>query len=233
MFDAFSLLTTFGRRGGRLRSHALPWFAVVGAMLGAILGGTWWLADRLWFEPLAATIVVTVDLALTGMLHVDGLADSADGLLPHAERPRRLEIMRTPDVGAFGVAVVALALLLQVGALATRAVSVPLMIGVWAAARAVVASVPAFVPYARDTGIASGLLEHAPPWPVLIVVPAAAVAAIGTGFAGVAGVGFGVAAGVGVVLTARRRLGGFTGDVLGATVVVVQTVGLVVAAARW
>jgi adenosylcobinamide-GDP ribazoletransferase len=233
MSDALSLLTTFGRRGGELRPGALPWFPVVGAVLGAVLGGSWWLADRLWFEPLAAAIVVTIDLALTGMLHFDGLADSADGLLPHATRERRLAIMRAPDVGAFGVVIVALVLVLQVSALATRSVSIPLLIGVWAAARALIAGVPAFMNYARDAGMASGLLERAPRWPVLVIAPATAVAAIGTGVAGAAGVVVGVAAGAGVLFVARRRLGGFTGDVLGAAIVVVETVALVVAAARW
>ncbi|MDQ4089145.1 MAG: adenosylcobinamide-GDP ribazoletransferase, partial [Actinomycetota bacterium] len=58
---------------------ALPWFPVVGAVLGLTLGGVWWLADRLWVAPVAAAVVVAADLALTGMLHFDGLVDSADG----------------------------------------------------------------------------------------------------------------------------------------------------------
>jgi cobalamin synthase len=66
--------------------------------------------------PVAAAIVVAADLAITRMLHVDGLADS-DGLLPHLDRERRLAVM-CADVGAFGVAVVTIVLLLQVTALA-------------------------------------------------------------------------------------------------------------------
>src|SRR4051812_18747118 len=100
MRDALGLLTTFGRRGGALSSRSLLWFPVIGAGLGAIVGGAWWVADQAWSPLAAAVIVVIVDLAVTGMLHLDGLADSADGLLPHATRERRLEIMRTPDVGA-------------------------------------------------------------------------------------------------------------------------------------
>jgi len=61
--------------------------------------------------PLAAALVLVADLALTGMLHVDGLADAADGLLPHhRDTARRLEVMAAPNVGAFGVAVVVFAL---------------------------------------------------------------------------------------------------------------------------
>ena len=231
--DAVGLLTTFGRRGGELRARAFAWFPIVGAALGAIVGGCWWAADRLWTGLVPAVVVVAADLAVTGMLHVDGLADSADGLLPHATRDRRLAIMRTPDVGAFGVAVVAIALLAEVGALASQPVSVLLVVGLWAAARSLVASVPAYVPYARDEGIASTLLDGAPRWPAFTVPVAVAVAAVGSGVRGGVAVSAGVLAGVCIVALARRRLGGFTGDVLGATIVVVETVGLIVAAGRW
>src|SRR5688572_19455932 len=81
--DALSLLTTLGRRGGGLSARALPWFPVVGLALGGLLGGWWWLAEHWWPVAVAAVLVVFADLALTGMLHFDGLADSADALLPH------------------------------------------------------------------------------------------------------------------------------------------------------
>src|SRR4051812_3631675 len=79
MRDALSLLTTFGRRGGQLCPRPAAWFPVAGLGLGLGLGGVWWFADRLWHPMVAATIVVVVDLAVTGMLHFDGLADAADG----------------------------------------------------------------------------------------------------------------------------------------------------------
>src|SRR5439155_1376039 len=88
MRDAFALLTTFGRRGGRLRAGALAWFPLVGVTLGAGLGCVWWASERLWPRLVAAALTVAADLALTGALHLDGLADAADGLLPHARRGR-------------------------------------------------------------------------------------------------------------------------------------------------
>jgi adenosylcobinamide-GDP ribazoletransferase len=233
MRDAISLLTTFGRRGGSITARACRWFPVVGAGLGGLLGGCWWLADRLWPAPVAAALVVLADLACTGMLHVDGLADSADGLLPHADRERRLAIMRTPDVGAFGVAAVVIALVLSTTALAVQSVSVLLLVGLWMTARATVAVVPGCMRYARDAGIASPLIEGASRWPVVAVPIGLTVAIIGSGLAGAAAVMIGAAAGIGILLLAHRRLGGFTGDVLGAVIVVTETVGLVVAAGRW
>jgi adenosylcobinamide-GDP ribazoletransferase len=232
MRDALGLLTTIGRRGGELSSDALRWFPLVGAMLGALLGAWWWLAERGWPAGVAAALVVVADLALTGLLHFDGLADAADGLLPHATRERRLEIMRSPDVGAFAVAVVAAALLLRVLALTFVTPSIALLLAVWCASRSTIASAPAFVPYAREAGIASPLLDDAPRWPVLAVVPAIAVAAL-EGIGGAAAVLATSIGSTGVVLASRGRIGGFTGDVLGAAIVVGETCGLVVAAARW
>lgn len=233
MRDALALLTTFGRRGGRLHAGSLRWFPVVGLALGGGLGGLWWLVDREWSRPVAAALIVAADLACTGMLHFDGLADAADGLLPHASRARRLEIMRAPDIGAFGVATVAMALVLRTTALASRPAAPLLLAGLWCASRALVASVPAFVPYARDQGIAKQLIDRAPRWPALTIVPAAAVAAVGTGAAGGAAVLAAVIAGAAVIALAWRRVGGFTGDALGAAIVIGETVGLVVAVARW
>jgi adenosylcobinamide-GDP ribazoletransferase len=230
--DAVGLLTTLGRRGGSLSARALGWFPVLGAALGALVGACWWAADEVWKPLPAAVLVVVVDLAVTGMLHVDGLADAADGLLPHADRERRLAIMRAPDVGAFGVAVVGITLIALVAALASQPVSVLLVVGLWLSARSLVASVPALVPYARDAGIATSLLDGAPRWPVLCI-PIGVILAFDAGARGVVAVVVGVVAGVGVLLLARRRVGGFTGDVLGATIVVVETAGLLVASARW
>ena len=229
MKDALSLLTTIGRRGGGLSARALPWFPIVGLGLGALLGGWWWLAERWWPVAVAAVLVVLADLALTGMLHVDGLADSADGLLPHASPAQRLTIMKTPDVGAFGVVAVCITLVARTLALASRPVSIALLAALWCASRAFVASVPAFVPYARDEGMARPLLAGAPRWPVVAVVPAAFLA----GWVGAAAVAAAVAAAALVIALAWSRIGGFTGDVLGAAIVVAETVGLVVAAANW
>jgi adenosylcobinamide-GDP ribazoletransferase len=235
MRDALGLLTTFGRRGGGGRIHArsLPWFPLVGAGVGVLVGAAWWGAQQWWPRPVAAGLVLLVDAVCTGLLHFDGLADASDGLLPHAAPERRLEIMRTPDVGAFGVCTVAIVVVLQAAALASRPASVLLLATIWCAARAVVAAVPARVAYARDAGIATPLLDGARMWPALAVIPAIAVAMAADGLAGGAAVGAATLAGGATVAFAVRRIGGFTGDVLGAAIVLAETAGLVVAAARW
>jgi adenosylcobinamide-GDP ribazoletransferase len=216
------------------RADTLGWFPLAGAALGLVIGAVWWGAERVWPAAVAAAIVVVVDLALTGMLHVDGLADAADGLLPHLDRARRLEVMAAPDVGAFGVATVTGVLLLRWTALAVTAPSPLLLGGLWCASRTAMAVTARTVPYARPDGLAAAFLgRRALATALLGAALALALAFAGPGVAGVAAVG-GVAIGAAaVVVLAWRRVGGFTGDVLGAAGVVGETTGLLVAAARW
>jgi len=216
------------------RPRTLAWFPFVGAALGLVLGAVWWGAERVWPAAVAAAIVVAADLALTGLLHVDGLADSADGLLPHLDRARRLEVMAAPDVGAFGVAAVGAVLLLRWAALATTAPSPLLLGGLWCASRTAMAVAARKLPYARPGGLASAFLGGRTLSTALIgAVLATALAFAGPGVAGIAAVAGVVAGAAGVIAIARRRIGGFTGDVLGASGMVGETTGLLVAAARW
>jgi adenosylcobinamide-GDP ribazoletransferase len=233
MRDALALLTTLGRRGGTISARSAPWFPVVGLGLGGALGAWWWLAEQWWPAGLAAVLVLVADLALTGMLHMDGLTDAADGLLPHASAERRLAIMRAADIGAFGAVTVAVVLLARAFALASMTPSIALLAALWCTSRSLVASVPSVVPYARDSGIATALITRAPRWPVLVAAPALALAAADSGMAGAAAVLGALLAGAGMVGLGWRRLGGFTGDVLGAAIVIGETVGLVIGAAKW
>jgi adenosylcobinamide-GDP ribazoletransferase len=218
----------------------LLWFAPVGLLLGAVLGLVRWAGDAVWSPSLTAAVVVAADLALTGLLHVDGLADASDGLLPHLSRERRLAVMEQPDVGAFGVSVVAGVLLLRwsaIGALPVdgwRAVAV--LAAVWALSRHTMALVVATVGYAREGGGlasafqgASGRVLGTSPAVLGVIV---VLAAWGHPPAAL-GVAAGLAAGWAVVALAVRRIGGYTGDVLGAACVIAETVALAVAAMDW
>lgn len=211
---------------------ALAWFPAVGAVLGLALGGVWWLADLLWAAPVAAAVVVAADLALTGMLHFDGLVDSADGLLPPLEQGRRLEVMADPAAGAFGVGVAVVVVLLRWASLAALAPAPWLLAALWCGSRLVMAVVAAKLPYARPGGLAGAFLDggrrKVPVAGVLLVGLLAALA----GGDGLAGVVVLAAAAAGVVALAVRRIGGFTGDILGAAGIVGETAGLLAAAAR-
>ena len=230
--QALAFLTPLG--GSRTpTSAALRWFPAVGALLGALLGALWWAGSRIWPPLLVAALVVVADLVLTGMLHLDGLADSADGLLPHLGPERRLEVMATPDLGAFGASVLVAGLLLRVGALAALAPAPWLVVALWCASRSGMAVVASRVPYARPGGLATAFLGAPGRGLPAGLLAAVAVAALWRPVGGPVAVVLGIAAGAAVVWLAVRRVGGFTGDVLGAAGVVTETVGLVVAAGRW
>ncbi|MHB8506957.1 MAG: adenosylcobinamide-GDP ribazoletransferase [Acidimicrobiales bacterium] len=235
MREALAFLTALG--GARVPGpRALRWFPVVGAVLGAALGGIWWVAGRAWPAPVAAAVVVVADLGLTGMLHIDGLADAADGLLPHLSAGRRLEVMAGAEVGAFGVATVGATLLLRFAALTVLRPAPLLLVGLWCASRTSMAATVDRLPYARTGGgLVSAFGGGRVPWTLLAVAGAAGLGAgaawslpAGPVAVAVAFAGFGA-----VLLLARRRVGGYTGDVLGAAGVVGETLGLLTAAARW
>lgn len=221
---------------------ALRWFPPVGAGMGLALGGVWLVADR-FFPPLvAAGIVVAADLALTGMLHLDGLVDASDGLLPHLDSERRLEVMRQPDAGAFGVGVLAITLGLRWSALAVLAPAPLVLAALWCLSRTAMAGGALVLPYARpEGGLASafgaGVGARSHQTGILLGVAGSLLAlALAIGWRPVPGaavVGAALLAVAAVFALARRRVGGFTGDVLGAAGMVGETVGLVVAAGRW
>jgi adenosylcobinamide-GDP ribazoletransferase len=183
----------------------------------------------------AAVLAVAVDAWLTGMLHLDGLADSADGLLPPVPAAQRLAIMAAPDVGSFGVVALVVVLAARLAGFASQAPDVLLVVGLWAAARAGMAVTMAVVPYARPGGAAEGFAAGTPS-PGALLALAAAVVAVVVAAPGLVGVVTALAATVAFMAMVRlawRRLGGYTGDVLGAAGVVAETVGLLVAAAKW
>jgi adenosylcobinamide-GDP ribazoletransferase len=233
MRQALGFLTPFGGASAPT-PQAVRWFPVVGILVGLAVGGVWRGAEELWPPALAAALAVVADLILTGMLHVDGLVDSADGLLPHLSRERRLAVMSEPTVGAFGVVVAGAVLLLRWAALASMGADVWLVAGLWCLSRTAMVGVMAALPYARDAGLASVFVGTGR----LVVVAAGAVVAatlvgVAIGWPALAVVSVAGLAVMGIAALAQQRLGGFTGDVLGAAGVLAETVGLVVAAAKW
>ena len=206
------------RSAGRVAMLLAP---VVGAVLGAVAGLALAGLVRLGAAPLLAAGLTVGGLALaTSGVHLDGLADTADGLGSGAPPARALAVMRSPEVGAFGVATLVLVLLVQTAALAQLAAA-----GAWAAAGLGVAvgrvglvwGCRRGVPAARRDGLGALVAGVVPAWACLLWT--AVAAAVGLLVEGAAGAAAAVAAAglaVALVAHARRRLGGVTGDVLGA-----------------
>lgn len=237
--QALAFLTPLGGAASPTRA-AFVWFPVVGALLGLVLGSIWWATED-GLGPLgAAALVVAADLALTGALHFDGLLDSADGLLPHLPAERRLAVMAEPHVGAFAVAAGTTTLLLRTAALTALGAARPLLLAaLWCLSRTAMAVTALTGHYARTHGLASSFLP-APGRPAegtRWIAPATVGVLLSLGLAGVDDprslfgiVAAGVAA-ASVAALAGRRIGGFTGDTLGAGGVMAETVGLLAAVA--
>ena len=247
--QALAFLTPLGGAASPTQA-AFVWFPLVGAMLGLALGTIWWATNDALGAFAAAALVVAADLALTGALHFDGLLDSADGLLPHLPAERRLAVMAEPHVGAFAIAAGTTTLLLRTAAVTALGAALPfLLAALWCLSRTAMAVTALTGRYARPHGLASSFLserarkvgaaavESPSDAGATWVVPAAIGTLLVLGLAVVDAPGSLVAilaagaAAAGVGALARRRIGGFTGDTLGAGGVVAETVGLLTAVA--
>ena len=136
---------------------ALAYFPIVGAILGALLAAAFYFSHAIFPDPVPAALTLTFWAILTGALHLEAVADAGDGLISTVPREKRLEIMRDPRVGAFGVVAVALMLLLKFSALASSPNSFILLLapilGRWAMTFA------ATFPLARADGMAARFRE--------------------------------------------------------------------------
>jgi adenosylcobinamide-GDP ribazoletransferase len=218
------------------------WAPVVGAMAGAVSAGVLLLAARAGHAGplLASALAIGTGAVVTRALHLDGLADFADGLGSRQDADGALAVMRRSDIGPFGVVTLVLVLLIQVLALARaqdlgRGPEAVLTAAVTARLAMTVACRRP-VPAARPGGLGAlvaGSVRVA--WAVVLVIAAVAAAAwAGLALAGSwylpAGLLAGLAGSVALTTLATRRLGGITGDVLGALAEVAGTICLLVTA---
>ncbi|WP_030417770.1 adenosylcobinamide-GDP ribazoletransferase [Streptomyces sp. SCSIO 75703] len=224
-------------RGGML------WAPLAGVVVGVLAAGAGLVLLLLGAAaPLAAVATAAVPAALTRGLHLDGLADTADGLGSGKPAEDALRVMRQSDIGPFGVLVLVLVLLAQVAAL-TEAYQGSWARGAFAAVVSATAARLALtlaarsgVPSARPEGLGAAVAGVVPVRAALLV----AAAVVGSAAAG--GALFGAygalraalavvcAAGAAGVLLRRcvRRFGGVTGDVFGAVAETAATTALVV-----
>jgi adenosylcobinamide-GDP ribazoletransferase len=220
----------------------LPWAPLVGLVLGALATGVAVLGARAVSPLVGAVLGIAVLAALTRGLHLDGLADTADGLGPLRGRERALQVMHQGDVGPFGVLTLVLTVLLQVACLAT------LLPGEWLAPVAAVLTARLAMartglpgtPTAEGSSLGRAVAGTvSPAWLAGCAVISAGVVGGAEWFvAGPADAVRLLAAAVAGLLTAEllryratARLGGVTGDVMGAMGEVATAVTLLVAAA--
>lgn len=200
-------------------SNAVIYFPVVGAMIGLVASAVWSVASILLPAVLAAGMAIVAGILLTGALHEDGLADCADGLGGGTTRKKSLEIMRDSRIGSYG----ALALIVSIGlrwsALATLTIGdgVFALIAAHALSRTMILLPIAFTNYAREDGLGQSVSDGISAsrfWLIGACTGIVVILAFGTA---------GLIAGSLALLTTglftlylKSRIGGYTGDTLGA-----------------
>lgn len=206
-------------------------YPLAGLIVGAVGAAALWAGDALGLPPLAsALLAIAAGALVTGGLHEDGLADLADGYGGGTTPERRLEIMRDSRIGAHG----ALALMLAVGMLASLIAAAPLwqgMIAIGAISRAGLALPMILMPQAREGGFGAAAaqgLDWGRVASALLIGLAVALLLVPGALALFAAV---IAVQMAVAATAQRRLGGLTGDVLGAAQVLGSVAGWIAFAA--
>ncbi len=214
----------------RLLGHSVLFYPWVGLIIGALLAA---LAILLAQAPvnLAAALILVAWVLLTGALHLDGLADSADAWVGgHGDRERTLAIMKDPNAGPVGVTLVVLVLLVKYAGLQTllSAPSQAAILLVPLLGRAAIPLLFLTTPYVRPGGLGEAMAQHLPRGAAVLTLTASVLLALTlTGPLPLL-----AAAGVFLVLRAlmRRRLGGTTGDTAGALVETIEAAALAAAA---
>jgi adenosylcobinamide-GDP ribazoletransferase len=233
----------------RWLSDCVRHFPAVGALLGAAVGLVLWSASLLWPPAIAAVLAVALGTWWTGAFHEDGLADTFDALGGSASRERALVIMKDSRIGSYGAMAVVLVTGARVAALAA-VVAVPqaspsqalvhaVAACVWthALARWVSVAVMAGMPYAGDEahakskplarGVPYGQALAAGLWllPLLVMIGTTVDGGIAVLATTLLAAGLVV---LGMRRWLRRRLGGYTGDTLGAAEQLAEAVILLV-----
>ncbi|MDP6603880.1 MAG: adenosylcobinamide-GDP ribazoletransferase [Rhodospirillales bacterium] len=210
-----------GRKVAKPPASAVRAFPVIGAGVGIIAGAALMVGRDLSIHPMAgALIALAVAAALTGALHEDGLADTADGLGGGQTAAARLKVMQDSRIGSFGVLAIVFSVAIRaafLAGMATPGVAVLALIAAGAASRGAMSAVMVAIPTARHQGLAATFGRPAREDAVTGALLGGALALLCLGpLAGILAVALSAATAFAVAGLAKRHLGGYTGDVLGA-----------------
>lgn len=229
---AFSFLTTIPVRiTGEIQpgdlGRAAAWYPLVGLVIGLLLAAARAALGYLFPAQLTAILVVALWAALTGGLHLDGLADCCDGMLASVSPERRLEIMKDPRLGTFGGAGLLIHLLIKIGALAALP-AVMLPGASWVTTLLPLLLAPALArwlilivarqPSARPGGLGADFALGVSRQTFIAAALVPLLLTLLGGWRGLVAALLAHLVMLGVIRLARARLNGITGDVLGLTI---------------
>jgi adenosylcobinamide-GDP ribazoletransferase len=212
-------------------------FPLVGALVGTVAVMVLWTVRQVLPATLTATVVVLSGIVLTGALHLDGLADVADGFGGGRTRDDVLRIMRDHQIGTYGAIALIMALLFQVAAIASlieRDAAGRFLVIAPAASRWAMVLLGRRLPYARaDAGLGRALTDHVRDrdvWESTALV--LLISTLLGGWSGIVSLVVTLVLTAGVGFVCWRRIGGVTGDTLGANAVLCETMILMAALMR-
>jgi adenosylcobinamide-GDP ribazoletransferase len=216
---------------------SVPWFPVVGLLLGALAAAVAWGASLVLPPLVAAVVILGVLLTFSGCLHLDGLSDTADGCLSSRSRERMLEIMQDSRTGAMGVVAVVVLLLAKFAALASLPAKVlwPAVLLMPLAGRCAMVVHMAVLPCVRPSGLGAVFYQRRPRLSAIWAVGVLAAVAWGLlGRRGLVVCGAGLAVTLALAVYLHHKLGGTTGDTFGAVCEIVEVVPvLTLLIGRW
>lgn len=236
---AFSFLTRLpvpvpAGVGPRDVARSMLVFPLVGAALGGLQAGVGLLLVRALPAAVAAALVVALGTLATGALHLDGLADTADGLGGGRDAEHALHIMRDHAVGSYGAAAVGLSLLVKsaaIGALLGGTGTLGWLPMAGALGRWIVVPLARLAPQARPNGLGAAVAAHVGRRELGGATVLAGALALGLGgVRGAAAMAVVALAGAALAALCRRRVGGVTGDTLGAAAELAEALALVLGA---
>ncbi len=216
-------------------SRGVKYFPATGAMVGAVCAAILLGASQLWHGVLPALLTVAAGIAITGGLHEDGFADFFDSM-GGATREARLAIMKDSRIGTYGALALGAGVAIKVFSLASLplAIAAAALVAAHAGGRLAAVGVISVLPYAGGISAAKiKPLGHGMKWTDLalaVVFGVLPLLFLPVRF-GLPALAAGAAAAVLAALTARRLLGGYTGDVLGAVEQTYEIAFLLAAAA--
>jgi adenosylcobinamide-GDP ribazoletransferase len=211
-------------------------FPLAGVVVGALGALVYWIADGLYLDPILSSILaVAATVLITGALHEDGLADTADGFGARASRERKLDIMSDSEIGTYGTSALILSFMLRTGALVSLAepgLAAAALIAANAGARATLPVFMRRVPHARQDGLSAGVGEPPQQSAAIAVLLGLLVLLLCLGLGATLAAGFVLACAGGLMAwLCVTQIGGQTGDVIGALEQVSEILILLVAAA--
>lgn len=212
---------------------SLVWFPLVGLLIGSLVLLVQQMAGPVLPPLVVGALMLLVWVAVTGAIHLDGLADTCDGLYGGRTPAERLRIMKDPHVGAMGVVAIGVMLITKFALLA----SVPYQTanpGIWLApcvGRWAMVFLGTTMPYARsEPGLAAPFVRYGRRSMLLGATVMMLFALwLGAGFSGLFIIGAGVAMTLLLRAIFRAALGGIAGDALGASGEIVEAITLVTA----